>query len=52
MYPIVVCAWCNDVLRWKESRDPALVVGLSHGMCPTCAEQLLREAREARRKKK
>lgn len=39
--PAVICAWCPD---FNPATQPP---GLSHGICPTCAAQLLAAERLA-----
>lgn len=34
----VICAWCHVLIRVVPGD------GISHGICTTCAEQLLRDA--------
>lgn len=41
----IICAWCNDVIANSAdfARDGE-TVEISHGICPTCSDIILREA--------
>jgi hypothetical protein len=40
--PQIVCAWCQQPLRWHRVQTP-LPLQTSYGICPTCLVQVLRE---------
>lgn len=42
----VICAWCKKVLRIGTIEN-----GVSHGICPECAQKMIREANELRANK-
>ena len=46
-YYLIECAWCQRRIRWqrKESAAPG---DTSHGICPSCAADMLRDIAKRR----
>jgi hypothetical protein len=42
-YLLIVCAWCQQRIRWQRKKGACDLVHTSHGICPACVMHVLGE---------
>jgi hypothetical protein len=42
-YLLIVCAWCQQHIRWERKKNASGLVHTSHGICPACVVHVLGE---------
>jgi hypothetical protein len=42
-YLLIVCAWCQQRIRWQRKKDASDLAHTSHGICPACVVYVLGE---------
>jgi hypothetical protein len=42
-YLLIVCAWCQQHVRWQRKKDAASPIHTSHGICLACVVHVLGE---------
>ena len=47
LYYLIECAWCQRRIRWQR-KEYAAPGDTSHGICPSCAADMLRDIAKLR----